>query len=303
MVTMPHMANIRLGPEFPLGRRGCRIESAKTFHDETGWSDTHFAVAAKDQNKRNEVIRLIKESGEEVFTILKRIRFPNPSNFNPSQLNDLKGTFDSLKILGILIENDVREFSLPGKKEDFGSEFECVVQIALENLLIQAKRDAKVVYPFSDRPYDPDGQKYDVLGGLDLSRLLWIECKKPMYINDTSKPLSNVISESKVKSFYRRCHFLRPSIAIFLVDTKEDYTSLLRSHFSPDFLASGCYVETASKLENVLVRINGFIYFARIQYKKPKEYFEGVKQSISQVLYDSRKEWPETAFNGTPFRS
>jgi len=300
---MPHMADIRLGPEFPLGRRGCKIESAKSFWDEDGWSDTHFAIPAKEQAKRNEIIRLFKKSGEEIFTILKRIRFPDSTGFNPSQIKGMENTYNALKSLGVIVDNGKGDLVIPNSKTDFGGEFECIVQMALEDLLIQAKRDTKILYPFSDKPYDPDGQKYDVLGGLDLSRLVWFECKKPMYINNSSSPLANVLSLAKCQSFLRRCHFLRPTIAVFLVDTIDDYSSVIRGHFSPDFLSSGCYVETISKLESVLARVNGFIYFARIQYKTPKEYFEGVKQSISQVLYDARKGWPETSFNGNQFRN
>lgn len=175
--------------------------------------------------------------------------------------------------------------------------------MALEDLFIQSKREAKIKYPFKDLPYDPDGQKYDVLGGMDLSKIIWIECKKPIYLSTSKDPLANIVNREKIEKFYKRALFLHPDIAIYLVDTKNNYLDKLKNDvFADEFFDSGCYFELKSPYCNVLLRLHGFIYFIRLDYTDNKDYFQSLKDSISQVLHDARKNWPGIYTSGLVFR-
>ncbi len=303
MLTQISISQVRLGPEVPLGRRGCKIEKAKSIEEPSGWNDTYFFEGVNDTQERTKIRSLLKTRGENVFSVLKKVEFA----LGPIKIADLPREQQEIATqlinFRVLCEDSCNNLTLPRPKGNFGPEFECVVQMALESLLIQTKRDVKVLYPYPEKPYDPDGQKYDVLGGLDLTKLIWIECKKPLYLVGAVNPLQNVLEPSKIKSFYRRCQLLRPTIAVFLVDTQNDYREFLSNVFSNEFLSSGCFVDTASSSSSLLARIHGFIYFAKVDYKSLDDSFNGIVRSISQILHDSRKEWPEIGFNGDPFRN
>ena len=114
---------------------------------------------------------------------------------------------------------------------------------------------------------------------------MWIECKKPLYLDGSQDPLGNVLSRGDLRKFYKRAWRLRPEIAVYLVDTKEDYFSRLEPH-----LAKGATVvqRHPEELSEIVARLNGFIYFCRVDYTQPKRYFESLQRSVNQVLYDAR---------------
>ena len=300
-ITRIHVRQVRLGPEVPLGRRGCLVESFKTHEAADGWCDTFFAGAVS-RHSVGPIIQLLRDRGEEVFTVIKRLNYNKAHqacDFNPSQ----QASLEELKRMGVVQEDSaIGQLRLEYPKADWGSGLECAALVSLADLHIQAHREVKVKYPYKDAQYDPDGQKYDVLAGLDLSRLLWIECKKPLYLDEGSDALGQVLSKAKVQEFYRRAHYLRPDIAVFLVDTKFDYRSDLRALFTQEFLSSGCFMVPAPPANQLMGRLHGFIYFARVKYRSSREYMDGLRHSISQVLHDARSHWLELSFSGDPFR-
>ncbi len=101
--------------------------------------------------------------------------------------------------------------------------------------------------------------------------------------------MGQIISKNNIEKFLRRASFLKPEVAIFLVDTKEDYREKLRKLFTPEFLTTGNYIEYFEQSDNIMARINSSIYFCRVNYKSNDLFFTGVKNSINQVLYDATK--------------
>ena len=101
--------------------------------------------------------------------------------------------------------------------------------------------------------------------------------------------MGQIISKANIDKFLRRASFLKPDIAIYLVDTKEDYKEKLRKLFSPEFLTSGNYIEYFEESDNIIARVNGFIYFNRVNFRSNQLFFSGLKNSINQVLYDATK--------------
>jgi hypothetical protein len=300
--TQLHIRQVRLGPEVPLGRRGCIVESSKTHRNPEGWADSFFAGAIS-RGGFDPVVQLLRNRGEEVFTVISRIAFGGARRkdaFNANQQVSLARLIE----LGVVLEEPVSgNFRVEHPRANWGASLECAVLICLEDLQIQAHRDVKVRYPYNGAAkYDPDGQKYDVLAGLDLSRLLWLECKKPRYLDGLSNPLRQVLSTSNVEKFYRRAHYLKPDIAVYLVDTLTDYRVELTSLFTDDFLNSGCYMEPPSTANQLIVRLHGFIYFVRVDYGSTHNYLEALRQSISQVLHDTRHNWLQLSYSGDPFR-
>lgn len=72
MHTQINIRQVKLGPEVPLGRRGCLMEESLSHQEASGWADTFFANAVIRTGIKP-VISILRERGEEVFTILKRI--------------------------------------------------------------------------------------------------------------------------------------------------------------------------------------------------------------------------------------
>jgi hypothetical protein len=300
--TQLHIRQVRLGPEVPLGRRGCIVESSKTHKNPDGWADSFFAGAVARGNL-NPVVQLLRSRGEEVFTVIGRIAFGglhSKSDFNVNQ----QVTLEQLMDLGIVLEEPASsKLQVEHPRANWGAGLECAALISLDDLYIQAHRDVKVKYPYGGAAkYDPDGQKYDVLAGLDLSRLLWLECKKPLYSGGQGNPLRQVLSIPNIEKFYRRAHYLKPDIAVYLVDTLSDYRVDLTSVFTDDFIESGCYMETPSTANHLVARLHGFIYFVRVDYGSTHRYMEALRQSISQVLHDTRHDWIQLGYSGDPFQ-
>lgn len=290
---------IRLGPEVPLGRQGCLVESSLSHETSSGWHDTYFKHAA-DERQLPHVIDLLRRRGEEVFTVLKSLVHDPNRSFNASQLQ----TLEELLNLGVVRRDSVNNnVSLTHASGNWGASLECATLIALEDLHIQALREVKVKYPYAPpSDYDPDGQKYDVLAGLDWSRLLWIECKKPLYLPGCENRLASIVSKDLIGKFYRRALLLRPTIAVFLVDTLEDYREALHALFTADFLESGCVIEPNQIANQLIARLHGFMYFVRVKYKSFQDYVPAIRESLSQVLHDARNDWIFIEFSGEPFK-
>ena len=299
--TRINIRQIRLGPDVPLGRRGCRVESSLSHEDVSGWDDTYFKCAADDGgNQLRQVIDILRSRGEEVFTVLKTILHDPARSFNESQ----RQTLDELVKLGVVRWDFETEcMSLTNPTGTWGACLECATLIALEDLHIQALREVTIEYPYPSNRYDPDGQKYDILAGLDWSQLLWIECKKPLYLREGENPLGSVVSKDTVQKFYRRTRYLRPTIAVFLVDTLEDYHEVLQSLFTAEFWeSSGCVCMPVPAAHQIIARLHGFIYFVRVEYQSSRDYVRALRESVSQVLHDARQDWPMIGFSGDPFR-
>lgn len=272
---------INIGPNVALGRRGCVLEDGKNMQSDDFYAGTpfHDYYKAFDRNERLIIKNFVRDKFPEILSICRK------SYLN--KFDEIDGNNDvisKLKKYGVLDE----DLNLKCKLESFGNLFECVVGDALRANNIQFIREAKIRYPFPNKPYDPDGQLYDILGALDLYRLIWIECKKPLYLSDEN-PLGQVLSRNNIEKFIRRAFFLKPDIAVYLVDTKEDFRKDIRKLFNTDFLTSGQYVDYFKDSDNLMARLNGFIYFVRANHKSNNLYFEGLKNSISQVLYDATR--------------
>lgn len=299
--TRLNVSQLRLGPEVPLGRRGCLVESSRTIEDQSGWDDTVFGTAFA-AGHQSEIIRLFRERGEDIFTVTKRVLNDQPPPFRDNFTNRQLVTVDQMVSLGVLAADPLTNRLALARNADWGTALECAILIALDDLHIQGHRDVKVRYPYRDAPYDPDGQKYDVLAGLDLTHLLWVECKKPLYLPGAANPLGQVLTREYVRKFYKRAHYLKPSVAVYLVDTKEDYSPILKSLFSDKFLDAGCYEEALAPANQLMARLHGFIYFVRVDYRTNSDYIDTLRECISQVLHDSRHNWVEIGFSGDPFR-
>lgn len=276
-----NLRQIDIGPSVALGRRGCVLESGKQPFTDEYYDGTPFEKIYKENNIRNwgPYRDFIKEKFPDILSVCRK-SYANDldKGLKPDIVNKLKECY-------ILDDNlSVAQADL----NSFGNLFECIVGYALHECHFQPIREAKIKYPFSGQPYDPDGQLYDILAALDISKLLWIECKKPLYINENN-PIGQVLSKENIEKFIRRALFLKPDIAIYLVDTKEMYRDTLRQLFHPSFLQTGSYVDYFDNSENIIARINGFMYFCRVNFKSNNLFFSEVKKTINQVLYDSIK--------------
>lgn len=271
-----------IGPSTVLKRQGCLLEEGLLPYTEDFYKGTPFEKYPKlmDLRKRHQVLAFLKENFPDILSICRK------SHLNKFEelKNDNEEIITRLKEYSIL-DNDLK---LLTSIESFGNLFECMVGYALHGIQIKNFREAKIKYPFPNKPYDPDGQLYDILGAIDISKLLWIECKKPLYLNE-EKPLGQVISKENIEKFIKRAYFLKPEIAIYLVDTKENYKEELRSLFESEFLTTGNYIDYFEDSDNIIARLNGFIYFNRVNYNSNKLFFNGLKNSINQVLYDATR--------------
>lgn len=271
-----------IGPSTVLKRQGCFLENGLQPYTKDFYNGTPFEKYSKliDIFKWHPVRDFLKENFADILSICRK------SHLNKFEelKNDNDIIIDKLKEYQILD----KDLKLLSKIESFGNLFECLVGYALHSIQIKNFREAKIKYPFPNKPYDPDGQLYDILGAIDISKLLWIECKKPLYLNEEN-PLGQVISKENIEKFIKRAYFLKPEIAIYLVDTKENYEKELRSLFKSEFLTTGNYVEYFEDSDNIIARLNGFIYFNRVNYNSNKHFFNGIKNSINQVLYDATR--------------
>lgn len=294
---------IRIGPEVPLGRRGCEMEHGLHLDQPEAWMDTYFRRSVEnDPKSAYRIQRLLQDHGEEAFTVLKRVhRSDAPlaaSNFNYRQQEALHELIE----LGAIADKD-GELVVTNPDANWGSHLECCTSMALEQLFIQSRREVKVRYPHPNRRYDPDGQLYDVLAGLDLTNLMWVECKKPLYLQGTTNPVGQVLNGDTIRKFYIRAFRLRADIAVLLVDTKEDIREAVRSVFRPDYLYSGCFVDMGHESDQIAARLHGFIYVTRVNYRDSKAYIPALKECLSQVLYDAKRSLPDPGFAGDPFIS
>jgi hypothetical protein len=275
---------ISLGPNIALGRRGCFLEEGKKPYSNDFYNGTplenHFK--SLDLGQWHEIRSFIKERFPDILSACRKSYLKDYDSLK----NEDQELIEKLKECKILSA----DHKLIPSIESFGNLFECIVAYSLHEIQIQSLREAKVKYPFPNNPYDPDGQLYDILAALDISKLLWIECK--------DNPLGQIISKDNINKFLKRAFFLKPDIAIYLVDTKEDYKEKLRKLFSSEFLTSGNYIEYFEESDNIIARVNGFIYFNRVNFRSNQLFYSGLKNSINQVLYDATKiSGPESNFN------
>lgn len=250
---------IRLDPSSPLIRRGCEIVSSLNIDDVEYWRDTLLSPPDSSLQTLNKIRSLLPLYGENIFCILRKLCGPSGSpkqEFVDISLNiNLQNTFNALLSLG-LIEKSNEKYRLINLKGSIGNTYECYVHEALEDLGLQTLREVKIKYPFkAQKKFDPDGQKYDLLSGIDLTRLLWIECKKPNYSNQAANPLGNIISKDLIKKFYNRSWLLQPDIAIFLVDTKENYIDLLKNIFGEAFIQDTLKKYSGSDYDQIVLAI------------------------------------------------
>jgi hypothetical protein len=285
-----NLKQIRIDPSLALGRRGCICESGKTQFSLEYFQGTPFDEylnTIEDDtltSKKSEVVRLVQTRFQDIVSICRK---SSKKEINIESLDkELLNKLVEFKILD-------KDYNLLKKIESFGNLLECIVCYSLESCGIQSMREVKVKYPFTSNPYDPDGQLYDVIGALDISKLIWIECKKPLYLNN-DKPLGQVISKDNIEKFIRRANLLKPDIAIYLVDTKEDYSQNLRNIFNPQFLSRGNYIDSFQGYENIIARLDGFMYFNRICYKSNSLFYDGLQNSVYQVLHDSINQYNKT---------
>lgn len=282
MPTMLRLNEINIGPDIALGRRGCLLEEGKRPYTNDYYNGTPFEQHFKslDLFKWHDIRAFIKTNFPDIISACRKIHLNEHNSFNDKDNEIIKFLKDS-KIINV-------ELKLTSELNSFGNLFECLVGYALYENEIQLFREAKIRYPFPHKPYDPDGQRYDILAALDLTKLIWIECKKPLYLSNDN-PLGNVISKNNIEKFIRRAYFLKPDIAIYLVDTKDDYKEKLKTLLKSEFLTTGNYVEHFDDSDNIVARLNGFIYFNRVNTKSNKLFFNALKDSINQVLYDATR--------------
>ncbi len=282
-MALVNIDEIRLHPKAPLARRGCEIESCTREGELNFFTNTHFQKVFKEKEntfkiqKYLELIDFIKNNYINYVSILRKIEL--------KEQDKIDSFVEKLIEYKVIKKDLTKSYSM----EKIGNLFECLVSRSLNEMNISSARDIKIKYPYPENPYDPDGQKYDVIGTLDISKFLWIECKKPLYLNEKN-PLNNVIDKNRIQKFIRRAHFLRPSIAIYLVDTKDDYRESLKKIFSIDLLKSGLMTIFPSSQSQIMARLNGFIYFNRVTYNDNSKFIESLKMSVNQVLHDARNE-------------
>lgn len=272
---------INIGPRTVLGRRGCKLESGKSPYTNEYYQGTPFEEYFKTLNlfKWHPIRKFFIENFPDILSACRKCYL---------------GHYKELKVIDKVMIEKLQEFKIIDECnkllcdiEKFGSLFECIVGYALHDCQIQSIREAKIKYPFPEKSYDPDGQLYDILAALDISKLMWIECKKPLYLSK-EKPLGQVISKDNIAKFIKRANFLKPDIAIYLVDTKEDYKDEIIKLIDTNYLTSGNYIDYFEDSDNIIARLNNFIYFNRVNYKSNNLFFEGIKNSINQVLYDAQ---------------
>lgn len=279
---MVRLNQINIGPNIALGRRGCLLEDGKRPYTNEYYEGTPFEPHFKslDLFKWHDIRDFIKTNFPDIVSVCRKIYLEQHESFDDKD----GGIIKILKESKIVSE----DLKLIPNIESFGNLFECLVGYALYDNQIQLYRESKIKYPFPHKPYDPDGQRYDILAALDLTKLMWIECKKPLYLSNDN-PLGNVISKDNIEKFIRRAYFLKPDIAIYLVDTKDDYKEKLKALLKSEFLTTGNYVEHFDDSNSIVARLNGFIYFSRVCAKSNKLFYSALKDSINQVLYDATR--------------
>ena len=126
--------------------------------------------------------------------------------------------------------------------------------------------------------------------------------ERPASLAETPPRLGSVVAKDLIGKFYRRAHLLRPTIAVFLVDTTEDYRDKLHALFTDEFRESSCAIEPNEAANQLIARLHGFMNFARVTYKSPKDYVSAIRESLSQVLHDARNDWLFLEYSKDPFR-
>ncbi len=270
---------IDIGPRVVLERRGCVLEEAIELDSRNYFKKTPLS---KEQRHSStwDIGDVLKEKFPEIVSLCRKSHLGKQFEINEANRDLVK----TLQEWGIL----ANDLSLNIEMESFGSLFECIVGLALHSSGIQHVREGKIRYPFPQKPYDPDGHLYDILGAIDISKLIWIECKKPLYLKDNN-PLGQVVSKKSIHKFLRRSHLLKPDIAVYLVDTKEHYGHELKKLFNTNFLSTGKYVDHFEHSNNIIARISDFIYFTRVDYSSNNQFYQGVKDSVNQTLYDATR--------------
>ncbi|PKL41670.1 MAG: hypothetical protein CVV41_18125 [Candidatus Riflebacteria bacterium HGW-Riflebacteria-1] len=289
MPTQPHFVDINMGPEIPLGRRGCRILSSKSPNVPNGWDDTFFSSFVRTPKEAYQAQKILKDFGELCFSLLKKLRYSDESIYEENLDSTLLPVLAELMKIGVVSKNGkTNELKLKARQCELGPLFECAVSMALLERYIHSKREVQIEYPYSDKRKDSDGQPYDVIGALDVSNIVWIEAKKPLYLERTEQPLANVLSKEKIKRFFSRAMWLKPKIAIFLVDTDSDYFELLEKAFVPKFTIDNHLQKCDPIANHIVARIYGFMYFLRVKKKSQNGHFHALVESISQALHDNR---------------
>lgn len=267
---------LRLGPEIPLLRRGCEIETSIGLTNL--FAGTHFDKAQKVKSiNKNELIGFILKKYPDYTSVLRNIYTKKTGQLDELIVNRLK---EYNIITG--------ELNVNTQLSKLGNLFECLVVYALHDLKIQSEREVKLIYPYDHKKYDPDGQKYDVIGSLDLTKFIWIECKKPLYIN--SSKLNNILDKRNISQFIKRAHLLRPTVAVLLVDTKEDYRDYLELLCLKGVIQNNLLTIFKDESSQIMGRYNGFIYFNRVDYGDNQTFIHKLKQSIKQCLFDARQD-------------
>lgn len=289
--TRIRIEQILLNPLVPLNRRGCEIKSSLSIDEKRCWESTLIYNQSFTNVDIKESRAMLMEYGADAFCILRRLcdRVGSPLK----ELVDLTPSANQKKILDLflvkgIIENNNEKYRLSNQKGTIGATFECFILEAVENLNLQSLREVLVEYPFPKQRFDPDGAKFDILSGLDLTKLLWIECKKPLYMPNGGNDLKNIINKDNIKKFYRRAWRLSPEIAIFLVDTKIDYVDMLKDIFGSEFAKDNFWHSRVENYDQIVMLLHNFIYFCRIDYKKNRDMFVSAQQALRQVLYDRR---------------
>jgi hypothetical protein len=309
MVYHQRSEDVQIGPEQPLARKGLTVRDQLVLGDHKCLRDTFLIphLENPDLSPKN-AIDLLCERGDEFFFILNQLVSKSGNALRKPRPLKLKKihqkTFDEMKKQGIII-GDESGAVISNKKGSIGHTFEYLVLRAVEACNIGATREVKVEYPFKSGvpKFDPDGAKYDILAGVDLTRLMWIECKKPMYYENSSDNLRNVVSREPLEIFWRRARRLRPEIAVFLVDTKDDYTDRLQQIFTQHFLTRGYFVnDRFEELDQIVACLCGFMYLCRNNHRSARDSYKGLKRTIKQVLFDSRIHRPVSTYDKSPFR-
>lgn len=282
--------SIRVDPGSTLRRKGLSVDDGYGWEDDRAWRDTLISTGS-GAGVPHPVLELLEERGAYLFSLLKHfLGRDGLVRRDPVDLSALAPPLDSvrdrLKELGIIRETP-DGYRHCNKGATAGATFEAFVLHTLQRLEFGASREALVKYPkeWGGKSYDPDGQRYDILAGIDITTVMWIECKKPLYFKDSHNPLSGVLSQANLAKFYRRAWRLRPEIAVFLVDTREDYWSKLERCLVPSY---SCVERRPEELEQIVARLNGFIYLARIDYRSHQKYYSRIKRTIMQILYAAR---------------
>jgi hypothetical protein len=257
-ITRIKSSQLLVEPETVIEGMGFRLDDYKKDH-------TNSLAEMVKKKEIPILFSLFYEHGKKLLFLLK-------------QLEDKKKVEDS-QLLQKLIELKIIERTnshpklLQSKNINFGDTFEWLVEyLLIHNMKLAANRRCYLTTLIEKIGAQINGADWDILGTFKLNELLWIECKSSHYfkIDDARK-------------FLHRKTVLKPSLAIFLQNTEDDYSEKLFTLQKEYDQMELQFIKVESR--NIVGCVQPNIFFLRVNPAKDRDWLKVIEHGILESFY------------------